>query len=157
MTITNEQLAELLAGIARSQQAIIDAFDRAEPGFRNTHLVPVLTVAANMRLAEGRLLDLPSRILLRGQGRAAMDTAAVLRDLEAILTGVPVPLGATAGAPQQLPPAAQRAAAKAAAAGGAVVPAAAARPPPAPVPAPAAARPAPPPAGGDDMDFTAKT
>jgi hypothetical protein len=157
MTITNEQLAELLAGIARSQQAIIDAVDRAEPGFRNTHLVPVLTVAANMRLAEGRLLDLPSRILLRGQGRAAMDTATVLRDLEAILTGVPVPLGATAGAPQQLPPAAQRAAAKAAAAGGAAAPAAAARPAPAPVAAPAAARPAPPPAGGDDMDFTAKT
>jgi hypothetical protein len=148
MSLSNEQLAELLAGIARSQQAIIDAVDRAEPGFRNTHLVPVLTVAANLRLNEGRLLDLPSRILLRAQGRAAMDTAAVLRDLEAILTGIPVPPTTTAGAPQALPPAAQRAAARAA---GAV--AAPSTPAPAPAPAPAA-----PAAGaGDDMDFTAKT
>jgi len=148
MSLSNEQLAELLAGIARSQQAIIDAMDRAEPGFRNTHLVPVLTVAANLRLNEGRLLDLPSRILLRAQGRAAMDAATVLRDLESILTGVPVPPTATAGAPQQLPPAAQRAAARAA---GAV----AARPAAAPA-APAPAAPAAPAAAGDDMDFTAK-
>jgi hypothetical protein len=151
MSLSNEQLAELLAGIARSQQAIIDAVDRAEPGFRNTHLVPVLTVAANLRLNEGRLLDLPSRILLRAQGRAAMDTATVLRDLESILTGVPVPPTTNAGAPQPLPPAAQRAAARAAgAAAGAPAAAAAARP---------AAPAAPPPnaAGGDDMDFTAKS
>jgi hypothetical protein len=154
MSLTNEQLAELLAGIARSQQAIIDAVDRAEPGFRNTHLVPVLTVAANLRLNEGRLLDLPSRILLRAQGRAAMDTAAVLRDFEAILTGVPVPVGTTAGAPQQLPPAAQRAAARAAAAGGGAAP----HPATAPVatPAPAAAPAGPASGGNDDMDFTAK-
>ena len=146
MNLTNEQLAELLAGIARAQQAIIDAVDRAEPGFRNTHLIPVLTVAANLRLNEGRLLDLPSRILLRAQGRAATDTATVLRDLEAILSGVPVPPDATASAPQQLSPAAQRAAAKATAAGGAA-PTAAAAPS---VPAPAAP-------GGGDMDFTAKS
>lgn len=155
MNLTNEQLAELLAGIARSQQAIIDAVDRAEPGFRTTHLIPVLTVAANLRQNEGRLLDLPSRVLLRAQGRTATDTASVLRDLEAILTGVRVPIAATAGAPQQLPPAAQRAAAKAAAASGAAAP----RPAAAPA-APPAARPAPAPApaaGGDDMDFTAKS
>ncbi len=154
MSITNEQLAELLAGIARSQQAIIDAVDRLEPGFRNTHLVPVLTVAANLRLNEARLLDLPSRILLRTQGRAAMDNATVLRDLEAILSGVPVPLTAAAGAPQPLPPAAQRAAARAAAAGGAAPATAAPRPAAAAAPAPAAPPAA---AGEDDMDFTAKS
>lgn len=153
MSLTNEQLAELLAGIARSQQAIIDAVDRLEPGFRSTHLSPVLTVAANLRLNEGRLLDLPSRILLRAQGRAAMDTATILRDLEAILTGVPVPLDATAGAPQPLPPAAQRAAARAAAAAaGAASP----TPTPAPAPAPAAPVAAVKPAT-DDMDFTGKS
>jgi hypothetical protein len=102
-------------------------------------------------LNEGRLLDLPSRILLRAQGRAAMDTATILRDLEAILTGVPVPLDATAGAPQPLPPAAQRAAARAAAAA-----AGAATPTPAPAPAPAAPVAAVKPAT-DDMDFTGKS
>ena len=36
--MTHEQLAELLAGIAKSQNAVLDAMDRAMPGFKNTHL-----------------------------------------------------------------------------------------------------------------------
>ena len=62
MSITNEQLAELLAGIARSQQAIIDAIESERGGWRSTHLLPKLNTAANMRIANVRLLDLPSRI-----------------------------------------------------------------------------------------------
>ena len=85
MNLTPQQLAEILAGITRSQQAIIDAIDRANPGWRNTYLLPTLTVAANQRLAEVRLLDLPSRILLRSQGRNAMDQAAVERSLNEAL------------------------------------------------------------------------
>ena len=81
MNLTPQQLAEILAGIARSQQAIIDALDRANPGWRNTYLLPTLTVAANQRLAEVRLLDLPSRILLRSQGRNPMDQPTVERNL----------------------------------------------------------------------------
>jgi len=81
MNLTPQQLAEILAGIARSQQAIIDAMDRANPGWRNTYLLPTLTVAANQRLAEVRLLDLPSRILLRSQGRNPMDQPTVERSL----------------------------------------------------------------------------
>ena len=72
MNLTTEQLAQLLAGIAKSQQAVIDAVDRANAGFRGTYLLPTLNVAANLRLNEVRLLDLPSRILLRSQGRVAL-------------------------------------------------------------------------------------
>lgn len=85
MNITTEQLAELLAGIARSQQAVIDAVDRAQPGFRGTYLLPTLNVAANLRIPEVRLLDLPSRILLRSQGRVPMDMETVIANLNAAL------------------------------------------------------------------------
>lgn len=85
MNLTPQQLAEILAGITRSQQAIIDAMDRANPGWRNTYLLPTLTVAANQRLAEVRLLDLPSRMLLRSQGRNPMDQPTVERNLQEAL------------------------------------------------------------------------
>ena len=81
MNLSTEQLAELLAGIARSQQAIIDAIESESGGWRNTHLLPKLNTAANMRLATPRLLDIPSRILLRSQGRVAMDVATISRAL----------------------------------------------------------------------------
>ena len=87
MTLTHEQLAELLAGIARSQQAIVDAMDRAQPGFRGTYLLPTLNVAANLRIPQTRLLDLPSRILLRSQGRAPMDADTIQRSLHEALEG----------------------------------------------------------------------
>ena len=78
--MNNDQLAELLAGIAKSQNAILDAVDRAMPGFKATHLAPVLNVAANMRTADPRLVDLPSRVLLRYQGRAAVDLDRLLAE-----------------------------------------------------------------------------
>jgi hypothetical protein len=88
MSLTIEQLAELLAGIARSQQAIIDAIEKSESGgWRNTHLLPKVTVAANLRLKDARLIDLPSRILLRSQSRVPMDTASIARDLQTALGG----------------------------------------------------------------------
>ena len=79
----NTQLAELLMGIARAQNAVIDAMERAQPGFRNNHVVPVLTVAANVRAATPRIQDLPSRILLRMQGRTPFDIAQIQQDFEA--------------------------------------------------------------------------
>jgi hypothetical protein len=85
MNLTTDQLAELLAGVARSQNAIIDAVERANGGWRNNHLLPLLSIAANMRSGEPRLLDLPSRVLLRLQGRAALDTASIKADLERLL------------------------------------------------------------------------
>jgi hypothetical protein len=102
MNLSTEQLAELLAGIARSQQAIIDAIDSESGGWRNTHLLPKLTVAANLRLAHVRLLDLPSRILLRSQARTPMDTATIGRALEEALGGA---AAAPAAAPSATAPA----------------------------------------------------
>ena len=95
MNLTAEQLAELLAGIARSQSAIIDAVERANGGWRNSHLLPLLTIAANMRSADPRLLDLPSRVLLRAQGRGAVDIAAIAADLQRLFSGA----GAAPAAP----------------------------------------------------------
>jgi hypothetical protein len=101
-----EQLAELLAGIARAQTAIIDAVERAEGGWRSAHLLPMLNVAANMRTAEPRLLDLPARILLRAQGRGALDIASIVADLNR-LTGAVAPAAApSAAAPASSPAAA---------------------------------------------------
>ena len=90
--MNNQQLAELLAGIAKANNAILDAMDRANPGFKSTHLAPVLNVAANVRTAEPRLIDLPARILLRYQGRAAVDVDAIRADLDRLTNG-----GGTAG------------------------------------------------------------
>lgn len=147
MSISIEHLAELLSGIARSQQAIVDAIERENGGWRNAHLIPLLNVAANMRHAEPRLLDLPARILLRYQGRAAIDNAAIVADLQRLLALPPssetedVANAAAATAPSPLPPAAARMAAKLSGAGA----------PAAPVsPAPATA----PTASGSELDFS---
>jgi len=103
MNLSAEHLAELLAGIARAQSAIIDAVERANGGWRNSHLLPLLTIAANMRTADPRLLDLPARILLRAQGRGAVDVAAVVADLER-LTGAQAAPAAAAPAPATATP-----------------------------------------------------
>jgi hypothetical protein len=99
MNLSTDQLAELLAGIARAQNAIIDAIESANGGWRNTHLIPKLNVAANMRSGEPRLLDLPSRVLLRFQGRPAVDNAAIKADLERLLAGAAAPEATEAAEP----------------------------------------------------------
>lgn len=104
MDISSEYLADLLIGIARSQSALIDAIDRANPGFRSTHAVPILTVAANLRAGDPRAIDLPSRVLLRLQGRVALDNAQVKADIERLAKGPSAPAVAF------IPPAAPRAA-----------------------------------------------
>lgn len=83
--MNHDQLAELLAGIAKAQNAVLDAVERANPGFKATHVAAVLNVAANMRTADPRLVDLPARILLRYQGRAAVDLDAIKVDLERLI------------------------------------------------------------------------
>jgi len=110
MDISSEYLADLLIGIARAQNAVIDAVDRANPGFRSTHVVPLLNVAANMRAGDPRAIDLSSRILLRLQGRIALDNAQVKADVERLAQGPSAPAVAFT------PPAAPRPAAKAPAA-----------------------------------------
>jgi len=136
--MNNTQLAELLMGIAKAQSAMLDAIDRAQPGFKSNHAVPILTTAANVRAAVPRIQDLPARILLRMQGRAAFDIAQIQQDLEAAFASHGVAPGASAEPGANLSPAALRAAARVP---GAVKAA----------PAPAAAPP------GEDLDFGAKT
>src|SRR6266436_2761077 len=82
MNLTTEHLADILIGVARAQNAVIEAMERASPGFRNTHALPLITLAANMRAGDPRMIDLSARILMRLQGRVALDNAAVKADLE---------------------------------------------------------------------------
>ncbi len=96
MNLTTEHLADILIGVARAQNAVIEAMERASPGFRNTHALPLITLAANMRAGDPRMIDLSSRILMRLQGRVALDNAAVKTDLERLTSGKP----AAAGAPK---------------------------------------------------------
>ena len=155
----NTQLAELLMGIAKAQNAIIDAMERANPGYKNTHAVPMLTTAANVRAAVPRLQDLPARILLRMQGRAAFDIAAIQADLERALAAAaaanaaPAPVtgpearAAAAAASTVATPAGPRPASERVTPPAATAPAAAAAPRAAATAAPAPA---------DDLDFSAK-
>src|SRR5258706_15176154 len=96
MNLTTEHLADILIGVARAQNAVIDAMERASPGFRNTHALPLITLAANMRAGDPRMIDLSARILMRLQGRVALDNAAVKADLERLTSGKP----AAAAAPK---------------------------------------------------------
>src|SRR5712664_3402681 len=89
MTLTTEHLADILIGVARAQNAVIEAMERSSPGFRNTHALPLITLAANMRAGDPRMIDLPARILMRLQGRVALDNAAVKADLERLTSGKP--------------------------------------------------------------------
>ena len=107
MNLNVEQIAELLAGIARSQQAIVEAIESESGGWRNTHLLPKLNTASNMRLATPRLIDIPSRILLRSQGRVPMDVPNIVRVIEEALGATTV----AAAAPTPVPVAAAAAAA----------------------------------------------
>ena len=99
MNLTSDQLADLLIGIARAQNAVIDAIDRANPGFRSQHATPLITLAANMRAGDPRMIDLSSRILMRLQGRVAVDPAVVKADLERLASGKTAPSAQAAPAP----------------------------------------------------------
>ncbi|MFM9967478.1 MAG: hypothetical protein ACKVQK_03605 [Burkholderiales bacterium] len=174
MNISAAQLAELLAGIAKSQTAIIDAVERANGGWRSTHMGPMLNVAANLRSAEARLVDLPSRVLLRYQGRPAVDQVLIAAELEHLIEGKPLPTAPANAAAAMARPEATLSAARASAPGAAAPAAAPAAPvplAPRPVAAAPAAAPAAPPvaaapvaaapaasaAAGDDLDFIGKS
>ena len=140
MNVSTQQLAEILIGIARSQQAIIEAIESMKAGFKGTYLSPALDSVAKIR-STGRPLSLqefPARVLVQCQGRVGPNVDQVVRDLETLLSG-------TAATPSAVAPASARAAAAAQP----VRPAAA---PPQPI-KPAAA-PASPPGGADDLDMT---
>ena len=85
--VTTRQLAELLIGIARAQQAMIDAIESQKAGYKLTHLGPVLTTAAKIRNTghAPTLMDFPARVLLAHQGRNPPDLEQVVRDLDALI------------------------------------------------------------------------
>ena len=96
MNLSTEHLADILIGVARAQNAVIDAMERASPGFRNTHALPLITLAANMRAGDPRMIDLSARILMRLQGRVALDNAQVKANLERLMSGKPTAAAAKA-------------------------------------------------------------
>jgi hypothetical protein len=151
MSITTQQLAELLIGIARSQQAIIDAVESMKAGFKSTHLSPALDSVAKIR-STGRALtlqDYPARVLVQCQGRAGPNLDQIIKDLDDLLSG-------KMATPSTVAPATARAAA--AAPRPAAAPSTAMSAPgtaAAPVAAAVAAAPAPKPAPADnDLDMT---
>lgn len=85
--INTHQLAELLVGIARAQQAIIEAVESSKPGFRSTHLSPALINAARVRDMHRplQLADLPARVLMQCMGRNGADVDHIARDLDELL------------------------------------------------------------------------
>ena len=87
--ITTEQMAQLLMGVARSQQAIIDAIENSKAGFKSTYLRSFLETASRIRSNhQETLADFPSRLLLQMMGRNAPDTEKVERELTSLVTGV---------------------------------------------------------------------
>ena len=94
--VTTQQLAALLIGIARAQQAVIDAIESQRAGYKLTHLAPILATAAKIRNTGHvpTLMDFPARVLLAHQGRNPPDLAQIQRDLEALLSGRPIAVAA---------------------------------------------------------------
>lgn len=84
--ITSRQLAELLIGIARAQQAIVETAESQRAGFKG-HLASALQTAARNRSTghTPTLMDFPSRVLLAHQGRSGPDAEQITRDLEGLL------------------------------------------------------------------------
>ncbi|OGA46336.1 MAG: hypothetical protein A3G24_04500 [Betaproteobacteria bacterium RIFCSPLOWO2_12_FULL_62_13] len=88
--LTTQQLAEILLGIARAQQAIIDAMENSKAGFKSTHFRPMLETASRVRSNRVEsLTDYPSRLLLMMLGRTGPDLSQVVKDLEALLSQQP--------------------------------------------------------------------
>ncbi len=105
--VTTQQLAQLLLGIARAQNAMVEALENSKAGFKSTHFRPSIETASRIRsnLPES-LADYPSRLLLQMLGRTAPDTDRVMRDLEALLSrpAAPVAAPAPAAPPAATPP-----------------------------------------------------
>jgi hypothetical protein len=95
--ITTQQLAQILLGIARAQNAIVDAMENSKTGFRATHFRPAVESASRIRANRpDSLTDYPARLLLQMLARTGPDLDSVQRDLERLLAA---PAAATAAAP----------------------------------------------------------
>ena len=87
LTISAQQLAELLSGIARAQAAIINGIESANPGTRSSHIIPALQNVAHIHdHPNPTLTDLPVRVVLSYMGRVTPDMPALQRDLERLFS-----------------------------------------------------------------------
>ena len=90
MQISAQQLAELLAGVARAQAAIVNGLENELAGVRSGRIIPALQNVAHLRdHPQPTLTDLPVRVLLSTLGRQTPDAAGVVRDLERLLGAAP--------------------------------------------------------------------
>ncbi len=104
--LTTQQLAQLLLGIARAQNAIVEALESAKAGFKGTYLRPTIESAARIKTNRSEALtDYPSRLLLQMIGRGPPDLDIVVRDLGNLLRAAPLRRRAQRLHPDQLPPA----------------------------------------------------
>ena len=102
--LTTQQLAQILLGVARAQNAIVDAMENSKAGFKGTHLRSTLESAARIKANRPESLsDYPSRLLLQMIGRGAPDLDNVIRDLGNLLrdpaAAAPTPAAAPGAAP----------------------------------------------------------
>jgi hypothetical protein len=90
--ITTQQLAELLLGVARAQNAIIEAMENSNRGFKSGHFRPTLETVSRIRSNQpDTLVDFPARLLLQMLGRNGPDVATVTKNLDALLGGAGAP------------------------------------------------------------------
>jgi hypothetical protein len=95
MELTVQQLAQLLLGVARAQQAIIDALENSKAGFKASHFRPAVETAARIRANRAETLaEFPARLLLQMMNRTAPDTDSVMRELEKLLSQPELPASA---------------------------------------------------------------
>jgi hypothetical protein len=108
--ITTQQLAEIIIGVARTQQAIVDAMESQKAGFKGSHFASALDNAAKIRVTNRPLTlqEFPARALLQCMGRAGPNVEQLARDLDALLSGQPLVAAApgAASAPSAAPAAA---------------------------------------------------
>jgi len=90
--VTTQQLAELIIGMARTQQAIVDGMESLKAGFKTTHFAPALDNTAKIRVTTRPLTlqEFPARVLMQCMGRAGPNVEQITRDLDALLSGRPI-------------------------------------------------------------------
>ena len=99
LQISAQQLAELLAGIARAQAAVVQGLENELAGVRSARIIPAVQNMAHLRdHPEPTLVDLPVRALLTAMGRVGPDPANIAKDLERLLGGKGAPAAKPAAA-----------------------------------------------------------
>ena len=90
LQISAQQLAELLAGIARAQAAIVNGLESELAGVRSGRIIPAVQNVAHLRdHPEPTLVDLPVRVLLAAMGRIPPDPAVIAKDLQRLIGNAP--------------------------------------------------------------------